>query len=517
MAIIKSNHYSPTTSALWNSNADWGSFASVGSQIRIRFRNSNNSSLSIQNYGGSSVFLIANQWSPVYTTTSLTTHVPIQLRAVSLVYYQTYQFDLDIEINGVIVVTNTHIWAVGPVPLVDQRNNSNYSLNTTVTVSNAMRLETTVDPSYIISATSQGDGIYEYGSSPVYTSTITDIGNNYIEARVITGGQYSTVYSNKISIFVNTGDFLFLNSERTINITTIPDPATYTPPPPPTLEVPEVGGIIRKYHYNDLFTITNAVIGPNEDGYGLQDFFMSPVADELVKVHHFNLLRIDLVDIAYKHITSSTSVLTDIATLTTATDLVYYDLINQAGTVAEYVYDNRFTCHENNYFRDPLTGVSTNTTGGTSSRTIEWGVTENYIEHIVKATWPTRLLARYFFNCGGYFNWTPYHSNDGLSGIDSLWANFIQNIQSSLASSPLTYKRDDFINQTPGSTVMLYPEGSTRTSPDPTYDNGDTLSIEVRVTKSVDEELLTFNIQFINSDNTLLVVTPSVGYWNEII
>jgi hypothetical protein len=279
-------------------------------------------------------------------------------------------------------------------------------------------------------------------------------------------------------------------------------------------------GTIATVHYNDIFNQVYDIIGPGENGFGLQDYFMNPVTtNELILATHVRDLQTDLVITAYNNIYASTSTLTD-AIVAGGPIQIQADFMNRAWDVLNtHVVPNRHICAEPNFFRDPTTGVSTNTTGGTSSRTIEWGVTENYITHVVKSVWSTRLAARYFFNGGGYFTWTPYHSDDGQNDIDAEWAEFIRQIQieqgDNFISEPgaLVYDRTKFDNHTPGTSIRLYPNGSSRSFPDPTYEQG-TLLIDVNVVKSLSEEQLEFTITFRNSDSATLIVTPTVGYWN---
>jgi hypothetical protein len=277
-----------------------------------------------------------------------------------------------------------------------------------------------------------------------------------------------------------------------------------------------IGNSITTASFNDLYDIVNEVLGVGEDGYGLQDFVSTPVTGNFkITAGQWIDLRRDLVLTAYQHITSSTNVLlTPINTGTTVIGVAHH---NEAKTIADYVLANRFTCAEGQYYRDPTTGATVNYTGGTTTRTLEWGVgTDVEIVHVAKARWPTRLLARYFFNTGGYYTWTPYHSNNGLNDLDAEWAEFIRSIQVAQATNPIKYDRAAFVAQSPGTTTTIYPVGSSGSGLDPTYESG-TLSILVRVFKASDEESIEFTITFANSNSADLVIVPSVGYWNETI
>ena len=287
---------------------------------------------------------------------------------------------------------------------------------------------------------------------------------------------------------------------------------TYPIPIPPSAYT-----VVPKEDYNVIFDVINEVIGIGEDGYGLQDFFSLPVSNtSVIRAKQWNNLYIDLAETIYQHITGS-SALSQVSTSTNIA-AAYHNLVYNT---AQFVLANRFTCHESQYYRDPSTGVSINTTDGVSSRTLEWGITQNQIIQITKAKWPTRLLCRYFFNGGGYLTWTPYHTNSSVTGnplgsLDAQWAEFIRSIQIQQETAPIKYDRTAYINQVSGSTVTVYPVGSTAGGLDPTYENG-TLSIKVEVTKAINEAEVTFTITFANSDSSELVVVPTVGYWNELV
>lgn len=276
------------------------------------------------------------------------------------------------------------------------------------------------------------------------------------------------------------------------------------------------GNSITTASFNDIYDIVEEVIGIGEDGYGLQAFLSTPVsATSKINAREWIDLRKDLVLTAYRHITSSTNVLTN--PINTGTTVVGFAYHNEAKAVADYILANRFTCAEGQYYKDPTTGATVNYTGGTSTRTLEWGIGANTeIVHVAKARWATRLLARYFFNTGGYYTWTPFHSDNGLNDLDAEWAEFIRSIQVSQQTNPIKYDRAAFISQNAGTTTTIYPVGSSGSGLDPTYQSG-TLTIFVRVFKASDEQSIQFTITFANSNSADLVVVPSVGYWNETI
>lgn len=282
------------------------------------------------------------------------------------------------------------------------------------------------------------------------------------------------------------------------------------------------GTLIPNEAYNELADTVIEIIGPGEDGYGLFDYFTTPITSTMpIRAKSWDYLTRDLVNIIYHHvahINTTTNTYSTVLPVTTATpgSVVSADLHNKLKEIADYVLANRYTCAEEQYYKDPVTGATVNTTDGVSTRTTEWGVTQDYIQHRVRVRWANRLIARYFFNGGGYITWTPYHSNNGLSELDGQWASFINSIQTDQDTNELRYDRAAFLAQTPGTTATIYPVGSTRSFPDPTYEQG-SLSCNVEIFKANNEAWIEVKVTFRNSDSSLLVVVPTVGYWNYTV
>ena len=244
-----------------------------------------------------------------------------------------------------------------------------------------------------------------------------------------------------------------------------------------------VGLTIVNSDYNNTFDIINEVIGTGEDGYGLVDYFSFPVNKQAAdRALSWQYLHNDLIVTAYQHITGNTGTILPPSTSTVISSSFNTDM----AAAANYVWENRFTCAENQYFADPTTGVSINTTGGVSTRTTEWGTPTNTMTHIVSAYWPTRLIARYFFNAGGYLTWTPYHNDIGYNQLDTAWAEFINYIQNDQIINPLTYDRTTFISHAAGTTTTVH-----------TYSSG-SLSTEILAFKSLDEKNIDLTINFVS-------------------
>lgn len=274
--------------------------------------------------------------------------------------------------------------------------------------------------------------------------------------------------------------------------------------------------LVQSIDYNSLYDIVEDVFAVNEEGWGLYAFYSTPISsNNLIRASQWRNLEDDLIRLAYFHITNTTTVLTSNTPIVSGS-LIEAERQNQLKSVADYVLANRYTCAEGQYYRDPITGATVNTTDGVSRRTLEWGITENYIEHRVRVRWANRLIALHFFNTGGILTWTPYHSNNGLNDIDSEWAAFINSVRISQETQPIAYDRNAFLAQTAGTTATIYAQGSSQVAPNPTYQSG-TLSINVELFKSNGEDWVEFIITFANANSAELVVTPSVGYWNYTV
>lgn len=276
-----------------------------------------------------------------------------------------------------------------------------------------------------------------------------------------------------------------------------------------TYPVTSSTSLVEMVDYNVIYESLYEVLGPAEDGWGLYTTFSTPVTRSVrVRGSDWRNLQRDLIQIAYFHITNTTTVLTSAVQFPTTSTLVTADLHNQLYSTSTWVFNNRYVCAEGQYA--PL-----NVTNGQSSRTLVWGVEQNAIVHRVKVSWASRLSARYFFNTGGYLTWTPSHSDNGINDLDQEWATFIVSIAADQSTNYLRYDRESFINQTPGTTSTIYTvnDQGIKAAPDPTYESG-TLSVTVDVFKALNEEFVEFVITFANSDSALLVVSPAVGYWS---
>jgi hypothetical protein len=260
-------------------------------------------------------------------------------------------------------------------------------------------------------------------------------------------------------------------------------------------------GTIQAVHYNDIHNILTEVISVGENGYGISSFLSSPVTNRNISTaSQWRRLQFDL-NTAYLHITNQFAI--PPGTITTGTTITTADLTNQYWTAANFVLDNRYTCHPNQYFVDPVTLATINTTDGKSDRTLEWGIEPaGSITHKVNVTWASRLTKRYFFNCGGKFEWNPYHTGESVTGqslndLDEEWASFINHFQQ---AETYVYDRQTHEDWLTTSTV---------------YNSG-TLRISVLADQETDRNIR-FTFTFTNLETPDLVVIPSTEYYNIVI
>jgi hypothetical protein len=275
------------------------------------------------------------------------------------------------------------------------------------------------------------------------------------------------------------------------------------------------GTVVTNAAYNELADVVREVLGVGENGWGLYGTWTTPITDSIpVRASSWDNLVKDLINNCYHHITNINtttntyaSVLDGVSTATTNTT-VGVDLHNRLKEIADYVLANRYTCAEEQFFVDPATGAKINFTGGVSERTLSWGIDQRTITHIARIRWANRLVAKYFFNTGGYLTWQPYYGT-GLNGtIDQEWSDFIDIVRADQEdrTNEVKYDRAAFNAQSAGSTQTNFK----------VYTQG-TLYMKVDVFKSSDAEYVDFIVTYGNTDSPLLVVEPTTGYWNSTV
>jgi hypothetical protein len=281
------------------------------------------------------------------------------------------------------------------------------------------------------------------------------------------------------------------------------------------------GTLITDPAFNELADIAQEILGVGENGWGLYGIWTTPITPSMpIRADSWHNLVKDLVNNCYHHITNINTTtntyagaLANVSTATTLTE-IDVDLPNRLKEIADFVKDdaNRYTCAEEQFFVDPSTGAKINFTGGVSERTLPWGIApDREITHVARVRWASRLVARYFFNTGGYLTWKPYFNRtEGtteLSTADQEWTNFINTIRvdQQNPANEIRYNRAAFDAQNADTEddIKTYTSGS--------------LYVTVSVYKSLGADYVDFRVKFGTTANPQLVVDPVVGYWNEVI
>jgi hypothetical protein len=263
------------------------------------------------------------------------------------------------------------------------------------------------------------------------------------------------------------------------------------------------GSFITAADYNDIYTLVSEVIGPGDNGYGLNLIYSQPISDRYTATRdQWTNLQYDL-NTAYIHITNTSTANTVISTTTTITA----SFVNEMWDAANFVLANRYTCHPTQYI-DTVTNTTLYTENGVSERSTStsWGnpLTSPSITHQVNVVWASRLVQRYFFNTGGELVWLPYHTGEStnpdvsLNDLDTAWANFINYVQS---VGGWNYDRDTFETYL-GSTSTVY--------------NSGTLQISILADRETDRSIR-FTCTLTNLDSPGLEVAPTTKYYNIIV
>lgn len=195
--------------------------------------------------------------------------------------------------------------------------------------------------------------------------------------------------------------------------------------------------------HNDIQSTIYDIVGLGANGYGITDFDTRPVTGQFVVNASAWKSMLNTLDRIKRHQTDqnlyygSTQTNELILAKTTRVDgvLVRADLHNFINTTTQELLVGRYTVHPNQ-----LSPVIS--TGGSSVRQNDW--TSQTIEHVVEVSWPTELIARYFFNLGGYLTINAGHENNSFGGNNDAWKALVASIPAQL------YTRSDFVsvNQT---------------------------------------------------------------------
>jgi len=247
--------------------------------------------------------------------------------------------------------------------------------------------------------------------------------------------------------------------------------------------------------YMDSWTIINDIIGIGENGYGVPVARSGPATTKTkIKVRDWNDLQRDLNSI-FIHVTNTGTSTTVVTTTTT----VNSTLSNRVWAAVNEIQDRRYTCHPDQFYADPVTSETWNTSNGTSTRTIAWDMDATAeITHRVNAAWTTPLTARYFFNQGGYFIYSPFYANTGTTAtIDIQWVSFINHVKS---QGGYDYRRDQFVNTATSVITKSWTSG--------------TLRISFVAERNATNDQILFTIKY---KRRALELVPDRGYWNIIV
>jgi hypothetical protein len=247
--------------------------------------------------------------------------------------------------------------------------------------------------------------------------------------------------------------------------------------------------------YMDSYTIINDIIGIGENGYGIPLPVSGPVTTKTrIKARDWNFLQRDLSSI-FIHVTNTGTATTTV----TNTTIVSSTLSNTVWDGVNEIVGQRYFCHPDQYYADPVTSETWNTTNGTSTRTLVWDMdTTAEITHRVNAAWTTPLTARYFFNQGGYFIYKPFYANTGTTAtIDIQWVRFIDYVGH---LGGFEYTRPYFVSTATSLVTKSWTSG--------------TLKISLAAERNVDKNQVLFTVKYKRRE---LEIVPSRDYWNIVI
>jgi hypothetical protein len=247
--------------------------------------------------------------------------------------------------------------------------------------------------------------------------------------------------------------------------------------------------------YMDSYTIVNDIIGIGENGYGFPVPRSGPVSTKTkIKVRDWNYLQLDLNSI-FIHVTDAGTATTTVTAATT----VNSTLSNTVYAQVNEIEGQRYVCHPNQFFADPVTSETWNTTNGVSTRTPTWDMdTTAEITHKVNAAWTTPLTARYFFNQGGYFIYKPFYANTGTTAtIDTQWVSFIDYVKH---IGGFEYTRPYFVNTATSLVTKSWTSG--------------TLKISLAAERNVVKNQVLFTVKYKRRE---LEIVPNRAYWNIVI
>lgn len=256
---------------------------------------------------------------------------------------------------------------------------------------------------------------------------------------------------------------------------------------------------IEVLDFTSSSNIVSRIAGLGEDGYGLPIPSSTTFSTNTkIRAQDWNSLISTLNAISI-HVYNTT---TGISTVSNTTTIIA-TLSNTVNDMAMQLLPDpvRYTCHPLQFYRDPVTSETWNTTNGTSTRTLVWDMdADAEITHKVNAAWTNPLTARYFFNQGGVFIYKPFYNTSTAATIttgtvDARWVDFIDYVKH---IGGYEYTRAQFIN----------PNNSVTKS----WTSG-TLGISLLAEKNAAKDSILFTVKY---KKPLLEIVPSREYWNPL-
>lgn len=262
--------------------------------------------------------------------------------------------------------------------------------------------------------------------------------------------------------------------------------------------MPTSGTNLPKTDYNTAQATLQDILSVGEDGYGIPILNSDPVeVTQVARARGWNDFISDL-NVVHKHISN---VSTNTSYFNTGTSIVTASTVSNLLARVNWLNDasRRYTCHPSQFYTTG-TSISTSTffSDSTSTRTLSWGVDPSIITHEVVVSFPSRLLARYYFNMGSYLSFVPYYEGDIISDIDGEWATFIDYLR--LPANTYKFDREKYLA---GSDITNYNSGS--------------LTISVLAEISADERTIKFTTSYSNNASSTLYISPSGSTWTILI
>jgi hypothetical protein len=241
--------------------------------------------------------------------------------------------------------------------------------------------------------------------------------------------------------------------------------------------------------------IVSEIAGLGENGYGLSIPSSTTFSTNTkIRAQDWNSLigTLNAISIHTSNTTSSISTVSNTTTIIATLSNAVNNLANQLKLV-------RYECAPEQYYTDPITNESWNTTNGTSTRVTSWDMDAvEEIVHKVNAAWTSPLTARYFFNQGGVFIYKPFYNTSTAATIstgtvDARWVNFIDYVKH---IGGYEYTRDQFVADAPRVTKS--------------WTSG-TLGISLQVEKNAKKDSILVTVRY---KKPLLEIIPARYFWN---